>query len=394
MIIYSAEEILWASEAFGTQPDAINFWMGGNRSITSTHKDPYENMYAVVRGSKTFTLFPPTSVPFMPYAMFSLAKYQRIRPGLYDIVGVRNEDEDCDCCRCTKLKEQDGLQNRCSFLNGSTSYASGEGKEIKDQDSLINVRDTMAKELFDQLESLSGRKEDQLSKVELENLCRRFKTVCNENENGDSYLSEDVDPTICSILQDKDDIDDALTDRSRCKDRVNNNERINEISGNGNMDLLVGSRAGSKSVDNYANTNENENIDSDHRGNKLAESRSNEDGNNIGDRGDYLEEGDSAPTVSTKNVHRCRKEPSKIPWIACNPLKKDPRFKNFFENANPVVATVNPGDLLYLPSLWFHHVQQENGTVAVNYWYDMSYDTKYVYFKFLERLSQPHLNSA
>lgn len=42
----------------------------------------------------------------------------------------------------------------------------------------------------------------------------------------------------------------------------------------------------------------------------------------------------------------------------------------------PVRATVGPGEVLYLPALWWHEVEQRGGeagrecTVAVNYWYD------------------------
>ena len=44
----------------GQEPDAVNLWIGGSHSQTSLHKDPYENLYAVLRGSKTFTVLPPT----------------------------------------------------------------------------------------------------------------------------------------------------------------------------------------------------------------------------------------------------------------------------------------------------------------------------------------------
>ncbi|KAI7875142.1 Clavaminate synthase-like protein [Lichtheimia hyalospora FSU 10163] len=54
------EEITWCSEALGKKPDAVNFWMGNDKSITSLHKDPYENCYAVIRGEKTFVLLPPS----------------------------------------------------------------------------------------------------------------------------------------------------------------------------------------------------------------------------------------------------------------------------------------------------------------------------------------------
>ena len=36
LIADSAEEIQWASELFGSKPDAVNFWMGDERAITSS----------------------------------------------------------------------------------------------------------------------------------------------------------------------------------------------------------------------------------------------------------------------------------------------------------------------------------------------------------------------
>jgi len=53
-------EIPWCSEALDKYPDAVNLWIGNQSSVTSIHSDPYENIYAVVRGAKHFTILPPT----------------------------------------------------------------------------------------------------------------------------------------------------------------------------------------------------------------------------------------------------------------------------------------------------------------------------------------------
>ncbi|KIJ70557.1 hypothetical protein HYDPIDRAFT_78159 [Hydnomerulius pinastri MD-312] len=53
-------EIQWVSDALDGTPDAVNLWIGGSDSVTSIHSDPYENIYTVVRGTKHFTLLPPT----------------------------------------------------------------------------------------------------------------------------------------------------------------------------------------------------------------------------------------------------------------------------------------------------------------------------------------------
>ncbi|ETI27256.1 hypothetical protein G647_09939 [Cladophialophora carrionii CBS 160.54] len=41
------------------EPDATNIWIGSAQSVTSTHRDPYENLYLVVKGRKKFVLYPP-----------------------------------------------------------------------------------------------------------------------------------------------------------------------------------------------------------------------------------------------------------------------------------------------------------------------------------------------
>ncbi|CAO3660885.1 unnamed protein product [Rhizopus microsporus] len=68
--------IAWCSEALGKQPDAVNFWFGDDKSITSLHKDPYENCYAVVRGQKTFILFPPAEHYCMHESVYQNAVYE------------------------------------------------------------------------------------------------------------------------------------------------------------------------------------------------------------------------------------------------------------------------------------------------------------------------------
>ncbi|BGO98541.1 hypothetical protein NBRC10513v2_002935 [Rhodotorula toruloides] len=65
----------FAREVFGDPPEVANIWIGGSRSKTSLHKDPYENIYMVVRGSKTFTLLPPTEAYCLHEQVFPHATY-------------------------------------------------------------------------------------------------------------------------------------------------------------------------------------------------------------------------------------------------------------------------------------------------------------------------------
>ncbi|CAN1143899.1 Lysine-specific demethylase JMJ32 [Linum perenne] len=89
-------------------------------------------------------------------------------------------------------------------------------------------------------------------------------------------------------------------------------------------------------------------------------------------------------------------EPARnVPWCSVNPyptrkIEKAERFPLYFNGAKPFHCTVKAGEILYLPSMWFHHVRQspdERGcTIAINYWYDMQFDIKYAYFNFLQSI--------
>ena len=77
-----------------------------------------------------------------------------------------------------------------------------------------------------------------------------------------------------------------------------------------------------------------------------------------------------------------------VPWVTIDPtLPKQSQSADYAKYANPTRVRVEAGDALYLPSLWFHHLEQSHGCIAVNYWYDMEFDSKYVHYNLLNRLS-------
>eukprot|EP00759_Apiculatamorpha_spiralis_P051152 PhF_6_TR5128/c0_g1_i2/m.7279/K19219/JMJD7; jumonji domain-containing protein 7 len=63
--------------------------------------------------------------------------------------------------------------------------------------------------------------------------------------------------------------------------------------------------------------------------------------------------------------------------------------------AHVVDVEVGPGDVLYLPAMWFHEVHQDETpgaiTIAVNYWYDMKFGPMYYYQQMLKKL---HKNNS
>jgi jumonji domain-containing protein 7 len=61
-------------------------------------------------------------------------------------------------------------------------------------------------------------------------------------------------------------------------------------------------------------------------------------------------------------------------WDPDKPAENTTLYSKF---ARPLRVTVNPGDMLYLPALWYHKVKQRCGDegicCSVNYWYDMEF---------------------
>lgn len=60
-----------AKHFFDGAPDAVNFWLGYENSVSALHKDHYENFYTVVCGEKHFTLAPPEVYPFLGLSEFT-----------------------------------------------------------------------------------------------------------------------------------------------------------------------------------------------------------------------------------------------------------------------------------------------------------------------------------
>jgi len=87
-------------------------------------------------------------------------------------------------------------------------------------------------------------------------------------------------------------------------------------------------------------------------------------------------------------------EPSKVRWIATDLFGTNPNRRSDDDDefplskyAHPITVTVQAGELLYLPSLWFHRVSQTRETIGINYWYDMNFESPmWCYFHLLQQL--------
>lgn len=64
-----------AEDASTGTPPLCNFWLGNGLSVTSTHHDPFENIFMQNTGGKRFLLYPPEDIAFLGQDEFASARY-------------------------------------------------------------------------------------------------------------------------------------------------------------------------------------------------------------------------------------------------------------------------------------------------------------------------------
>lgn len=88
-------------------------------------------------------------------------------------------------------------------------------------------------------------------------------------------------------------------------------------------------------------------------------------------------------------IEREREPPLRQAWATVDPdTTEDARFRRL---AQPLYVTLDAGDILYLPSLWFHKVTQrgdhEGKSISINWWYDMDYAShNRLYYEFMSKI--------
>ena len=56
---------------------------------------------------------------------------------------------------------------------------------------------------------------------------------------------------------------------------------------------------------------------------------------------------------------------AEVPWVSVDPESPLSRAQHpQYSRASRWEVTVRAGEVLYLPSLWYHHVRQAHGTIA------------------------------
>ncbi|PSR81203.1 putative phospholipase [Coniella lustricola] len=84
-----------------------------------------------------------------------------------------------------------------------------------------------------------------------------------------------------------------------------------------------------------------------------------------------------------------------VPFAIWDPDCPEENATQYSKLAQPMRVTLNKGDMLYLPAMWYHKVSQscseEGICVAVNYWYDMDFSGPlFPLASFVRSVTVPH----
>jgi len=85
-------------------------------------------------------------------------------------------------------------------------------------------------------------------------------------------------------------------------------------------------------------------------------------------------------------------EPESVPWIPVDARswETSSEYRQHFpdfDDAGMRRIEIEEGESLYLPSLWYHAASQLGIMAAINYWFDMQFDCKWVYYQYLREMN-------
>jgi jumonji domain-containing protein 7 len=99
--------IPFAEDAFNVKPDAVNLWIGNEASVSSMHKDHYENIMCVTAGEKVFTVCPPSDALFLKEANFPSGTFRMQDNGMWKVDREMLEGEGENDTLTTRWVESD-----------------------------------------------------------------------------------------------------------------------------------------------------------------------------------------------------------------------------------------------------------------------------------------------
>jgi hypothetical protein len=326
----------------------MNIWLGKTKSGTSSglHHDFHDNLYILLKGRKRFVLYPPSAVHHLdtygkPKKIHSNGLIVYKQPGEDEDEDNDEEDNEADQIRADGLVERDAAALKVQALEEAMDKLeeSGEKKGL----------DKIQKEYGDAVERLMKYQTADFGELGEDD----FDEISSEEESDPEELKDQV-----------------LRDNLILKRKA--------------PDELSSSKASKTAKAGAADDDDSEANDSDESDAELMEAL--ERAQN-GQRDDFDDEDDASDLedafAAAQGEDAFPSEPLSFSQISTQDLHSHlglttpQTTSSALEKAGkPYIVDLKAGDMLYLPTSWFHEVtsfsdeeSSDNVHIALNYWF-------------------------
>ncbi|PHJ25040.1 histone lysine demethylase jmjd5 [Cystoisospora suis] len=340
-------------------------WIGPQSTISPAHTDEWENLFVQVLGYKRLQLFPPSAHRSLyPYQKGPLTNTSGVPVDLFllpppslPVEGKKEETEERDD------ENEDGGDDRKMKKEGNFSDTGGvklceEKKKKKRRDSSLSYDDTgLINEVDDEEESIQKRRKVREEKEE-ENVGifdrekekeRHVETSVGEDRRS-SHLPRIKKLSLPSPKYDLDYLDKPTLQEEeeekekKVETRGANLSQKNEDDACRDVEKsLKGSDWNGRRMKSFGRKKEEENDEKKDLSGKIEEEEEREE--NEEEKG------------KTKRKEREKKR------------KKIAADFPLFDRSLGFEVYVHPGDMLYIPKLWWHFVKAESASVSVSHWF-------------------------
>lgn len=344
----------------------MNLWLGRSRQGASSglHHDFHDNLYILLKGRKRFCLFPPESVEFFD-AHGEVEKIYENGLIVYKVPGA-DEEEDAqvqkDGIRADGLSERDAAQLRVKALEKKMEELQGvEGKE-DELEGLEEIYDEAVENMMDfMMDEAEGAEDD-------------------EDGDEDDFDEEDEDEVAFGGDAQFDGVMERISAQIKA-DGKNKRKAANELEGGPSAKSTKSNghvKASGKGKENVEDVNEEEENDDFDGEDAFPEVEDDEDededdlegGFPEGDEDDDEDEEEmelaralEEHKATTNELRPESTEPlsfSQIPTTELHQhlgLKRPQKTSDRLSKApKPLIVELEPGEMLYLPTSWWHEV--------------------------------------
>ncbi|KAG9569302.1 Clavaminate synthase-like protein, partial [Aureobasidium melanogenum] len=326
----------------------MNIWLGKTKSGTSSglHHDFHDNLYILLKGCKRFVLYPPSAVHHLdtygkPKKIHSNGLIVYKQPGEDEEDMEEEEENEADEIRADGLVERDAAALKVQAL----------------EEQMDKLEESGEKKGLDKVQKEYGEAVERLMKYQAADFGELgeddFDEVSSEEESDPEDLKDQVLRDVPNKKRKADEDLSGSKPSKTAKAEAEDDEDSDVNDDDSDAELLEALER--------AQNGQRDDFDDDEDASDLEEAFANAQGEDSA----FPTEPLSFSQVSTQDLH------------SHLGLTSPQKTSTALEQAGkPYIVELKAGDMLYLPTSWFHEVtsfsdekSEDNVHIALNYWF-------------------------